>query len=115
MIEPTVGRIVLYCMSEVDAQQINRLRTNGASISMRMSRGNWPEGAQAHIGNEVKAGDVLPATIVKVNGPDSINAKVFLDGSDDYWKTSISVSEGPEPGRFHWMAYQIGQAKKHES
>lgn len=115
MIVPTVGRIVLYCTSQGDADAINRRRTTRASIFERIQQNAWPLGAQAHIGNTVNTGDVLPATVLKVWSEDCINVKVFLDGSDDYWVTSIGVSEGPEPGKFHWMPYQIGQAKKHEA
>ena len=110
---PTIGRIVLVCLSADMAEQINRRRTTGADIAARIQDKTWPEGAQAHIGNEAKEGDVLPAIVVAVHGEDCINARVFLDGTDEYWATSIASSEAPEPGAFHWMPYQIGQAKRH--
>lgn len=110
---PTIGRIVLVCLSAAMAEQINRRRTTGADIAARIKDKAWPEGAQAHIGNTANEGDVLPAIVVAVHSEDCINARVFLDGTDEYWCTSIASSEGPEPGKFHWMPYQIGQAKRH--
>ena len=110
---PTIGRIVLYCLSAADADAINRRRTTGAAIAQRIQRDAWPIGAQAHIGNVVAEGEVVPGIVVRVYGDDCISVRAFLDGTDDFWATSISVSEGAEPGKFHWMPYQVGQAKKH--
>ena len=104
----TVGRIVHYTLSAEDAEQINRRRTTGASIAERLKLeivdqsggfvSAWPEGAQAHIGNEVKEGQVFPMLIVAVWGPSetsAVNGQVFLDGNDVLWATSVSVGEGP--------------------
>jgi len=110
---PTIGRIVLYCLSAADAEAINRRRTTGAAIAQRLEHGAWHPGAQAHIGNFVDEGDVVPGIVVRMYGEDCISVRAFLDGTDDFWATSISVSEGAEPGKFHWMPYQVGQAKKH--
>ena len=65
----------------------------------------WPVGAQAHIGNKVAAGDVLPAMIVAVQPNGQINAQVFLDGNDVLWVTSrdeASEESGSHLGRWHW-------------
>lgn len=94
-IVPTVGRVVLYRLSDHDVRQI-----------LRMS-GFKP-------GNDVKVGDVLPATVVKTWGewPESaVNLQVMLDGPGTYWCPSRVV--GDVPGSYHWMGYQIGQAAKH--
>lgn len=115
MITPTLGRVVLYCLSEQDAEAINRRRTTGGAISSRIQTGEWPLGAQAHIGNAVKEGDVFPALIVRTWSEDLINIKVMLDGSDDYWATSRHVSDGAQPGFYHWMPYQVGQAARTEA
>lgn len=89
---PSVGRTVHYMLNEDDAQQINRRRTTGPFIGHRMKQDppQWPEGAQAHIGNPVFAGEVYPMIIVRVNPSDvgSVNGQVFLDGSDAFWVTS---------------------------
>lgn len=114
-IVPTTGRVVLYTLSQYDVEQINRRRTSPQSISERIKEAIWPMGAQAHIGNSVKVGDVFPAILVRPNGDTAeatINIQVFLDGNDTLWVTSAAVSEHGEPGKYHWMLYQIGQAAK---
>jgi hypothetical protein len=91
---PTVGRIVHYCMNEYDADHANRRRTDSGQIAKAAKNLHWPPGAQAHIGNPVRAGDVLPMIIVKVNpapsmtAMESVNGQVFLDGCDVLWVTS---------------------------
>lgn len=115
MIIPTIGRVILYCLSAEDAEQINRRRTSGGAIYERIQQDKWPLGAQAHIGNTVLEGDVFPGIVVRTWSGDMINAQILLDGNDTYWATSRHVSDGPIPGSYHWMPYQIGQAKKHEA
>jgi len=92
-----VGKIVLYCLSEEDAQAINRRRVINAA-----SDPNWSKGAQAHIGNQVMAEDVYPAIITRCWG-DTCNLQVFLDGNDSYWATSRT--EGDEPG--DWILREL--------
>lgn len=98
---PSIGRIVHYRLSEEAAQQINRRRTQGASIADRMKREPpaWPMGAQAHIGNEAEAGQTFPMLLVKVAGT-MVNGQVFLDGNDVYWATN--VNEGIGVGEYSW-------------
>lgn len=108
---PSIGRIVHYRLSVDDAFQINRRRTSGKSIADRIQillnrdpviKG-WPEGAQAHIGNEAKEGDTFPMLITKTWGSNStaaVNGQVFLDGNDVLWVTSACVGEGPRT--FSW-------------
>lgn len=106
---PSVGRTVLYTLSEDDATQVNRRRTDGASIAERIKAAIWPIGAQAHIGNRAEAGQVYPMTIVRVwgDGPGAlVNGQVLLDGNDVFWATSraqalipgMSASPAPEGG-----------------
>ncbi len=102
---PTVGRIVHYRLSAQDAEQINRRRTDGGSIALRMKANpaEWPAGAQAHIGNSVAEGDTYPMLITRVWGStpeSSVNGQVFLDGNDVLWATSVQVGEGPRA--FSW-------------
>ena len=87
---PSIGRIVHYMLTDQDAEQINRRRTDGRSIADRIKEEKWPLGAQAHIGNAVKAGDVFPMVIVRVWPSDVglVNGQVLLDGCDNYWATS---------------------------
>ena len=100
--KPTIGRIVHYTLTEQDAEQINRRRTDGPSIAERIKAALWPLGAQGHIGNVVKAGDVFPMVIVRVWDvtSTSVNGQVLLDGNDAFWATSRvqAVADGMRPG-----------------
>jgi hypothetical protein len=113
-IVPTIGRIVLYRIASYQADEINARRRDAyAKFHMHKWQRN---GTVLHQGNEVSAGQIVPAMIVAVWGdtPQSaVNLKVFLDGSDDYWVTSTSV--GDQDGKYHWMDYQKGQAAKTEA
>jgi hypothetical protein len=108
---PSIGRIVLFKLGSYQAAEINRRRRE-AIESMDYHR--WKKnGTMVHAGNEVKAGQVLPMMMVAVwgNTPEcAVNGKLFLDGSDDYWVTSVSV--GDKDGSYHWP--QIGAPAKTE-
>lgn len=97
----TIGRVVIYTLSESDAAEINRRRTTPAAIAERIGikfttmdgtreSEAWPLGAQAHIGNEAQAGQEFPAIVVAVWGAKCCNLKVMLDGTDTFWATSRS-------------------------
>lgn len=101
----TVGRTVQYTLSEDDAGQINRRRTDGKSIAERIKAAIWPLGAQAHIGNQAEAGQVYPMVVVRTWGDapgSSVNGQVMLDGNDVFWATSRT--EGTQPGTWAWPA-----------
>ena|SRR5437868_10229098 len=101
---PSVGRIVHYMLTEQDAAQVMRRRTDGPSIADRVKEDKWPVGAQAHVGNPVSAGDVYPMLIVWVSAGDMVNGRVFLDGSDDLWVTSREqVALGAVDKRGYWF------------
>ncbi|OZF33181.1 hypothetical protein CH296_11130 [Rhodococcus sp. 14-2496-1d] len=74
---PTIGRVVHYTASEGSADAINKRRATSG-----------------HQGNTVHAGDVFPATVVRV-WPTCVNLQVQLDGTDTYWATSVYEGEGP--------------------
>lgn len=106
---PTIGRLVIYTLTADDATQINRRRTTGKAIADRIANGaqgaQWPIGAQAHIGNNVAAGDTFPMLIVRVWGTSetsAVNGQVFLDSNDVFWATSRTV--GDQPGTWAWPA-----------
>ncbi|MFF9097552.1 hypothetical protein ACF1AX_31075 [Streptomyces sp. NPDC014802] len=83
---PTIGRVVIYRLSEEDARHIIQQRHhNGAN------------------GNYVRAGDRFPAMVVQTfpaNPADVANLKVMLDGDDTYWATSRHMGDGP--GTWSW-------------
>lgn len=96
MTKPTIGRIVIYTCSAQDADAINRRRQDARD------RMDWhralKSGAQVHVGNAVEDGKKFPAVIVAVWGENkeaAVNLKVLLDGTDEYWATSVCVGEGP--------------------
>ena len=70
-----VGSIVKYTVTERDAEAIYLRWT---------SRG---EG----FGQCPKAGDLLPAVVVKDNGT-TVNVHVFLDGAASYWAKDVNTS-----------------------
>lgn len=81
---PSPNRIVEYRVTEDDAAQVRARRAGGP-------------------GNEVAAGDVFPAVIVRVwaEGPDApCNLQVLLDGPDTLWVTSRH--RGDDDGTWAW-------------
>ena len=118
------GRIVYFVFNEQAAAEVMRRRTTAKSIADRMHTSvpsvqgdapsiyGWPAGAQAHIGNDIKAGDIYPAMVVRVWGESGCsNLRVILDGSDDYWATSINYDAEKRAYSWHWMCE--GQSKRY--
>lgn len=116
-VTPAVGRTVLYKLSAHDAEVINRRRTDyrnyirpapadvaaqtmGVDVTV-FEPGKWnATGHQAHVGNDAAAGQVFPAVVVRTFGGPAINLHVILDGSDDYWVTSVTPGDGE--GQWAW-------------
>lgn len=94
---PSIGRIVHYTLTDYDANAINKRRVDFAEH--RRTEGYADTGYVAHYGNEARAGDAYPALIVRTWGG-SVNLKVQLDGTDEYWATSRSQGEGA--GFWNW-------------
>lgn len=111
----TTGRIVYFVFDAQSAEEVMRRRTTGSAIATRMQTSvpsvdgdapsiyAWPAGAQAHIGNDVRAGDICPAMVVAVAGGDVVNLKVMLDGADEYWATSVHYDADKLQRSWHWM------------
>lgn len=97
--KPSIGRIVHYTLTETDAEQINRRRSDANKPGDKFVL----PGAVIHSGNQASAGDVYPLMITRVwpgqeNG--LINGQVFLDGNDTLWATSVHEGEGQRT--WHW-------------
>lgn len=80
---PTLGRIVLYKLTEDDARRIRQQRSHDGTTA-----------------NMAGAGRVFPAVVVSVFGDEAVNLQVLLDGPDSYWSTSRH--EGDAPGTWAW-------------
>lgn len=95
---PSIGRIVAYTLTALDAEQTNKRREDAAKQNFgRMVN----SGDQVHVGNSVAEGDVFPMMIVRVWSQEeggAVNGQVSLDGTDTLWVTSTSEGEGP--GKF---------------
>lgn len=107
MAAPTIGRIVLYRLSAADAEVINSRRADYAAFARKHvpapPRGELgASGHQAHVGNHAMEGDPYPAVVVRVfDEPHvTVNLKVLLDGTDEYWATSRA--EGTSSGCWSW-------------
>ncbi len=88
--QPTIGRIVHYRLSEQDVEGILDWRKKGSGT--QLDHGNMPE-----------PGNLLPAIVTHVSGP-YINAQVFLDGNHSWFV--LSVAEGTGRGMWSWPARQ---------
>jgi len=100
-----IGRIVHYVVSESDAESINRRRTTIGAIAQRIESETWPLGAQAHVGNPVRAGEVYPLVVTRVWGGTSeslVNGQLLLDGTDVLWLTSVGYNADRVRGTWHW-------------
>jgi hypothetical protein len=88
------GRIVYFVFGGEDAAQLARDRIGSP-------------------GNIVRAGDIYPAMVVRVNDPVTgyVNLKVMLDGPDTYWATSVWYDANKADRSWHWMFE--GQAGRH--
>lgn len=98
---PTIGRIVQYTLSDLDAAAINK-RRDDAQKHMR-EHVEASTGVQVHVGNRVAEGEVYPLVITRVWGAtetSAVNGQLLLDGNDTYWVTSASEGEGPR--HFAW-------------
>jgi hypothetical protein len=83
MRRPELGAIVYYKLNQGDVDRINQQRSE--------------RGHQSFDGNDVTAGDIYPAQIVRTfnTGDDNstVNLSVNLDGNDTYWATSRQVGD----------------------
>ncbi|GAA1977318.1 hypothetical protein [Kitasatospora viridis] len=89
-VQPTIGRVVHYQLTQQDANTINRRRA---------ARATRERITLDELGNRAEAGQTLPAAVVRTS-PVGCNLQVLLDGSDTHWATSRR--EGNTPGTWSW-------------
>lgn len=90
---PTTGRIVAYTLAAVDAESINKRRSDARASGFAATN----SGAVVHVGNDAHEGDVLPMVIVRAWGDtegSAVNGQVLLDGTDTLWVTSRTQGDG---------------------
>lgn len=94
--EPTLGRIVHYTLTQVDVDAIKAQR------SVRIPPRS--DDVRPCVGNDVSEGDVVPMMVTQVWTAECVNGQCFLDGNDQHWRTSATYSESypPEPGSWTW-------------
>lgn len=91
---PSLGRIVVYTLTEDDALAITRRRRGGREEGTAVASINMV------VGNPVHAGDEFPMTITSVAPDASINGQVWLDGSDTFWAQGVIAGVGG--GTWRW-------------
>lgn len=105
--KPYIGAVVQYILSKQDCEEINRRRRYAHGAEGRLS---WPDGAQAHTGNEAREGQIAPMVIVAVWGTSAtscVNGQVLLDGNDSYWALSRNrADELNTTGVWDWIEEQ---------
>ena len=97
-----LGATVLYRLTDQDAEAVNARRADARAHaalapSGLASAGNYGRtGHVAHVGNDVRAGEQYPATVVRVwpAPAASVNLQVHLDGTDVLWSTSVTEGAG---------------------
>lgn len=88
-----LGDVVLYQLSELDVEGINRRREH-AIHNLDLMR-ILKTGYQAHVGNRVYAGEPVPMIVTKIWSSDCVNGQATLDGTDSLWVISIAKGKGP--------------------
>ncbi len=97
---PTIGRIVIFKLTDEQKNQIRERRTTEQWIC------GVRHGTKVFEGNPLEIGDEVPLIIVRVwpnefgEGTPGVNGQALLDGNDTYWV--LSAKEGTEPGEWHW-------------
>jgi hypothetical protein len=97
---PTKGRIVLYRLTAMNAEDVNRRRAHARQGRDHLAN---ETGEQLHVGNDVIEGEEFPMIIVEAFGDyaeAAVNGQVFLDGNDTLWVTSVVAGDGP--GTYAW-------------
>jgi hypothetical protein len=105
---PRPGTVVMVSVSADAAAEYNaHLRKSAARSTWfqlaRAGREEW-HGVEYRIGNEMKAGEWIPAIVTRVSRADSggvvINARGLADGTAELWL--VGLRQGLQPGSWSW-------------
>lgn len=95
---PSIGRIVHYVLTEADVDKINKRRWD---FERHQRSDEYRDtGYIAHFGVTPEDGEVVPLIITRVVTEHIISGQAFLDGSDTLWVSPIVEGEGP--GTWSW-------------
>lgn len=89
---PSIGRIVIYTVSEAVAEIINWRRAYAQKNMERL----FDSGAIYHMGSRVNPGDqfaMIITRVLAVTGIMPVCGTVFLDGSDTHWAAGVGYHE----------------------
>lgn len=96
MQKPSIGRVVLYVLTQTDVAAICYQRERRRSAGLM--------DAHDGLGNPVQKGDIVPAIIVRVwdESTGMMNGQALLDGPDSLWLMSRHRDDAGTPGTWHW-------------
>lgn len=102
MDEVSIGRIVIYALTEEDVVAIEVHRAKCEQVDHRTDYVL----ARCAQGNPVHAGQMFPLVVTAVFSPQTVNGQVLLDGNDTLWVTSREFDEDafqyPSLGKWIW-------------
>lgn len=85
---PSPGDVVLYCLTQADAERANHLRQHG----QRIARIPLFKGVQRHVGPEHVAGEACPLLVVEASSTGIVvSGQAFLKGNDSIWVENAPI------------------------
>ncbi len=94
----SLGRILHYRLTALDADMVNRRRVD-ARAHMEANKG-INTGYQYHVGNHARESDICPLMVVTASDTQQVNGQVTLDGNDTLWVTG--KAQGHKNGQWTW-------------
>lgn len=102
MDEVTVGRFLVYALTEEDVVAIRVRRSKCKHVDHRTDYTT----AYCAQGNPVHAGQMFPLLVTAVYSSNMVNGQVFLDGDDTLWVKHAEFDERaemyPHEGKWIW-------------
>ncbi len=92
--KPTIGRIVLYKLTEGDVKRVTDQRPSMADAA------TFPPFVQLCVGVPVSSGEECAMVVTRAWESGAVNGKVMLDGNDVLWVVHSNCGDGV--GEWHW-------------